>query len=302
MGSLRDFRVLGLGRTAVAVGWRSRVTALALRAPSPKPLVRAFAGSRLVREASCARCAGPLWCGCPDYPSRMAGCTAPREGHRTASGRANCPVCGGRGSRSSYSSYSSRPTYGGSGGGSYYSGSSGVGGSRRTRTGATVSYTPTEWRTVEPWNRKASEQAAAHPERRDLFLCHAWADREGSAKDLYGHLKAYGASVWFSEEDLPLGALMIREIDKGLRNSRVGIVLVTPELLASIEAEGVAEKELAVLLSSRRVIPVLHGVTFEELNDISPMLASHAGLSTKDSTLDGVAAKVAAAAAALPAA
>lgn len=107
--------------------------------------------------------------------------------------------------------------------------------------------------------------------------------------------------MWFSEEDLPLGSLMIREIDKGLRNSRVGIVLVSPALLMSIESEGVAEKELAVLLSSRRVIPVLHGVTFDELNDVSPMLASHAGLSTEHSTLEDVAAKVAAAAAALTA-
>ncbi len=165
-----------------------------------------------------------------------------------------------------------------------------------------MSYTPTEWRTVKPFTEKASEQAQAHPERRDLFLCHAWDDREGSAKELHGHLKANGASVWFSEEDLPLGSLMIREIDKGLRNSRVGIVLVTPALLKSIEGEGVAEKELAVLLSTRRVIPVLHGVSFDDLNNVSPMLASHAGLSTKESSLDLIAAKVAAAAAALPAA
>jgi hypothetical protein len=177
----------------------------------------------------------------------------------------------------------------------------GGGGSRRARTGRSVSYTPTEWRTVEPFTQKASEQAQAHPERRDLFLCHAWDDREGSAKELYGHLKSNGASVWFSEEDLPLGSLMIREIDTGLRNSRVGIVLVTPALLKSIKAEGVAEKELAVLLSTRRVIPVLHGVSFDDLNDVSPMLASHAGLSTNESSLDNVAAKVAAAAAALAA-
>ena len=169
----------------------------------------------------------------------MAQCTAPYRGHRTASGRANCPACGGRGysSYSSYSSYSPRPSYGGSGASGYSrSSGGGGGGSRRTRTGRTVSYTPTEWRTVEPWTQKASEQAAAHPERHDLFLCHAWADREGSAKELYGHLKSNGATVWFSEENLPLGSLMIREIDKGLRNSRVGIVLVTPALLKSIES------------------------------------------------------------------
>jgi len=235
----------------------------------------------------------------------MTQCTAPSQGHRTASGRANCPACGGRGNhRSSYSSYTygGGTSSGGSGGSGYgISGGSG-GGSRRTRTGRSVSYTPTEWRTVEPFTKKAGEQAQTHPERRDLFLCHAWDDREGCAKELYGHLKSNGASVWFSEEDLPLGSLMIREIDKGLRNSRVGIVLVTPALLKSILAEGVAEKELAVLLSTRRVVPVLHGVGFDDLNDVSPMLASHAGLNTKDSSLNNVAAKVAAAAAALPAA
>ncbi len=145
-------------------------------------------------------------------------------------------------------------------------------------------------------------QARAHPDRRDLFLCHAWDDRQGSAADLHRQLKANGATVWFSEEDIPLGSLMTREIDKGLRNSRIGIVLVTPALLKSIRNEGIAEKELAVLLNSRRVVPVTHGVTFDELYDVSPMLASHAGLSTADSSLDDVAAKIAAAAAALPAA
>ena len=103
--------------------------------------------------------------------------------------------------------------------------------------------------------RRLRSRLAVHPERRDLFLCHAWDDREGSAKELYGHLKSNGATVWFSEEDIPLGSLMIREIDKGLRNSRIGIVLVTPALLKSIETEGMAEKELAVLLNTSRVIP-----------------------------------------------
>lgn len=162
-----------------------------------------------------------------------------------------------------------------------------------------MSYTSTEWRAVQPYAEKAAEQAVAHPDKRDLFLCHAWDDRESSAKELHGHLRTSGATVWFSEEDIPLGSLQMREIDKGLRNSRIGIVLVTPALLASIRNQGIAEKELAVLLNTSRVVPVTHGVTFDELYDVSPMLASHAGLSTKDSSLDAVAAKIAAAAAAL---
>lgn len=227
----------------------------------------------------------------------MSGCTAPRDGHRTASGAANCPVHrGNRGySRSSYSS--SAGSYGGSR--SAFSGSSG-GPSRRTRSGRSVPYTPSEWRALAPYAEKAAAQAQAYPDKRDLFLCHAWDDRESSARELHGHLQTNGATVWFSQDDIPLGSLQMREIDKGLRNSRLGIVLVTPALLASIRNEGIAEKELAVLLNTSRVVPVTHGVTFDELYDVSPMLASHAGLSTKDSSLDAVASKIAAAAAALP--
>ena len=39
-----------------------------------------------------------------------------------------------------------------------------------------------------------------------------------------------GVKVWFSEKDVMLGSPLMREIDKGLAQSRVGIVLVTPGL------------------------------------------------------------------------
>jgi hypothetical protein len=99
--------------------------------------------------------------------------------------------------------------------------------------------------------------------------------------------------VWFSEDDVGLGKSLLREIDRGLRNSRIGIVLVTSALLKSIEADGIAEKELSALLATDRVIPVVHGTTFEALRDVSPLLASRSGLSTEGSSLEEVAAKVA---------
>lgn len=162
-----------------------------------------------------------------------------------------------------------------------------------------MSYTSAEWRSIEPLARKAEEQARQHPERRDLFLCHAWEDRSGCATDLYDLLKSNGATVWFSERDVGLGKSLLREIDRGLATSRIGIVLVTPGLLKSLAAEGIADKELSVLLATDRVIPVAHGTTFDALRDISPLLASRSGLNTAESSMEDVAAKVAAAAAAL---
>ncbi len=124
-------------------------------------------------------------------------------------------------------------------------------------------------------------------------MCHAWDDRAGAAKELHEQLESLKSTVWFSEKDVGLGKSLIREIDKGLRMCRIGIVLVTPAMFKSLEAEGVADKELSALLATDRVIPIVHGTTFEALRDVSPLLAARSGLSTEGSSLFEVARKIA---------
>lgn len=153
-------------------------------------------------------------------------------------------------------------------------------------------YTDTEWRTMEPVFEAVERQAKTHPERRDVFLCHASDDRGGSAKDLHDLLEARGVSVWFSEKDVALGSSLLRAIDNGLRISRIGIVLATPALLKSLEAQGIADKELSALLATDRVIPVAHETTFDAVRDVSLLLAARSGL-TSAGSLDGIAAKIA---------
>jgi uncharacterized protein (DUF2342 family) len=163
-----------------------------------------------------------------------------------------------------------------------------------------VSYSPVEWRTLEPLARQADVVARAHPARRDLFLCHAWEDRQGVAKDLCNLLESHGATVWFSEYDVGLGKSLLTEIDKGLRASRAGIVLVTPAMLETLRAAtGIASKELAALLATDRVIPVAHGTDFDAIREVSPLLGARSGLATGPVlSLDDVAKKIAAATAA----
>jgi len=136
-------------------------------------------------------------------------------------------------------------------------------------------------------------QAARHPDRRDVFLCHAWDDRQGAAKQLHDLLEAAGVKVWFSEKDLGLGVPMMRAIDRGLANSKVGLVLVTPALLARLPKESVADKELSTLLAGNRLVPIVHNTTYEALRDVSPMLASRTGLDTAEDSMSEVAAKIA---------
>ncbi|EXU80591.1 hypothetical protein AX13_15130 [Comamonas aquatica DA1877] len=141
--------------------------------------------------------------------------------------------------------------------------------------------------------RRSIESRAALPDLRDIFLCHAWDDRQGAAKELHDQLESRGVSVWFSEKDVALGTSLLREIDKGLAKSRVGIVLVTPSLLSRVRGEGIAEKELSALLARDLLVPIVHDTTYEALRDVSPLLGSRSGLSTKDASMAAVAAKLA---------
>ncbi len=224
----------------------------------------------------------------------MARCTAPVRGHRSASAAADCPACGSRSRyRSSYSSYSTpvhRPPTGGGG-----ASGGGSGGVRRSVGGRSVWFSAADERTLAPVREAVRRQApSSPPDRRDAFLCHAWDDRATSAKDLYEFLVALDVTVWFSEVDVGLGTSLLRGIDRGLAMSRLGIVLVTPAMLVTLNAQGIADKELSALLATDRVIPVAHGTTFDALRDVSPLLAARSGLTTsEESPLPDVAAKIA---------
>jgi hypothetical protein len=155
-----------------------------------------------------------------------------------------------------------------------------------------VVYTPAEVRTLTPV-RENFERRANLPDLRDVFLCHAWDDRNGVARELHDLLESRGVSVWFSEKDVRLGSTLLREIDKGLAKSRVGIVLVTHALLQRVAAEGIADKELSALLARDLLVPIVHNTTYEALREISPLLGSRSGLNTADESMSCVAAKLA---------
>nr|WP_286182734.1 toll/interleukin-1 receptor domain-containing protein [Bacillus sp. ISL-55] len=153
-------------------------------------------------------------------------------------------------------------------------------------------YTPEEVRALTPV-RNSVENLANQPDLRDVFLCHAWDDRKGAAKELHDLLESHGVSVWFSEKDVGLGVPLLRAIDKGLANSRVGIVLVTPALLRRLPTEGIADKELSALLAGDRLVPIVHATTYEALREVSPLLGSRSGLNTAEEPMAEVAAKLA---------
>lgn len=55
----------------------------------------------------------------------------------------------------------------------------------------------------------------------------------------------------------------------------------------------IASNELSALLRRNLLVPVMHGVTFEELSQVSPTLASRGGFSTVEDYMEDIAVKIA---------
>lgn len=115
----------------------------------------------------------------------------------------------------------------------------------------------------------------------DVFISHASEDKVAIARPLATSLKAKGLRVWIDEAELRLGDSLRRSIDRGLANSRFGLVILSP---AFFEKEW-PQKELDGLVaredgSEKVILPVWHQVTRAEVTRYSPPLADRLSVST----------------------
>jgi hypothetical protein len=115
----------------------------------------------------------------------------------------------------------------------------------------------------------------------DVFISHAWEDKESFARPLAKALEAKGVRVWFDEFTLTVGDRLRRSIDYGLANSRYGIVVLSPHFFAKEwpqkELDGLVERESG---GEKVILPVWHNITAEQVRKCSLILADRIGVST----------------------
>lgn len=128
----------------------------------------------------------------------------------------------------------------------------------------------------------------------DLFISHASEDKVEIAAPLAEKLTALGATVWYDEAVLTAGDSLRREIDKGLRLSRFGVVILSPAFFAKEWPQ--RELDGLVALQTDRggkvVLPVWHRVTKDDVLRFSPTLADLVALNTAVLTTDAIAEKL----------
>jgi hypothetical protein len=117
----------------------------------------------------------------------------------------------------------------------------------------------------------------------DIFISHASEDKESIARPLAEALKNRGCNVWFDETTLRLGDSLRREIDRGLAACHFGVVILSPAFFSKEwpqrELDGLVGRE--VTERSKRVLPVWHNVSAEDVARYSPTLADRLGISTE---------------------
>ena len=108
----------------------------------------------------------------------------------------------------------------------------------------------------------------------DVFICHASEDKKSFVKPLAEELRRQNIEVWYDEFSLKIGDSLRRSIEIGLRESLLGIVVISKNFFN----KEWPQKELDVLLlkemKGRKVIlPIWLELNFNDVYNFSPMLA-----------------------------
>ena len=129
----------------------------------------------------------------------------------------------------------------------------------------------------------------------DVFISHASEDKDDLVRPLAEALRERGLDVWYDEFELKLGASLRRSLDRGIANSRFGIVVFSKAFFGknwtNYELDGLVAREMHG--GQQLVLPLWHNISKAEVIAASPSLADKVALRTTDLTIEEIADEVA---------
>jgi hypothetical protein len=128
----------------------------------------------------------------------------------------------------------------------------------------------------------------------DVFISHASEDKNDVVRPLANALKLNGLDVWYDEFELNIGDSLRRKIDKGLANSKFGIVVLSKNFIkkgwTNYELDGIITRSVT---GEQIILPIWHNITKQEVIDFSPSLADKLARNTSSYTVDEIADEIA---------
>ena len=115
----------------------------------------------------------------------------------------------------------------------------------------------------------------------DVFISHASEDKADFVRPLADRLREEHVDVWYDEFTLRVGDSLRRSISDGLKQSRFGIVVLSPSFFdkgwAEWELDGLTARDV---VEHGILLPVWHGVTRDDVLQYSPPLADKVAVSS----------------------
>lgn len=138
---------------------------------------------------------------------------------------------------------------------------------------------------------KSTSEETSLEEKYDVFISHASEDKESFVRELADTLiEEYNIKVWYDEFSIKWGDSLRKSIDKGLKSSKFGIVVISKSFIkkgwTNYELDGLFQKEMTY---GKTILPIWHDITKDEVQDFSPSLAGRKALNTSMYTIKEIA-------------
>lgn len=129
-------------------------------------------------------------------------------------------------------------------------------------------------------------------EKYDVFISHAWEDKVAFVDEFVQELENLDINVWYDKENLTWGDSMRNKIDEGLKKSRFGVAIISPNYIADGKYWTKAEFNAIFQLESvngKMLLPIWHNISKKEVMQYSPILVDKLALNTTDMTPEEIA-------------
>ena len=126
----------------------------------------------------------------------------------------------------------------------------------------------------------------------DVFISHAFEDKEDFVEEFVMALKKINISVWYDNSQMKWGDSMREKIDAGLKKSKFGIVILSPNYIregkywTKTELNGLFQMET---INGKTILPIWHNLTKKQVVDYSPTIADRKALTTASMTAQEIA-------------
>ncbi|MCR4650688.1 MAG: TIR domain-containing protein [Lachnospiraceae bacterium] len=131
-------------------------------------------------------------------------------------------------------------------------------------------------------------------EEYDVFVSHATEDKEGFSDEFVRILQEkYNLKVWYDAVSIKWGDSIRTEIDRGLKKSQFGVVILSRSYISkywtNYELEGLFQRESN---GGKLILPIWHNITKQEVQKFSSSLAGKMAMNTAIMTPDEIAEKL----------